>query len=231
MSKTAKQILDMVNERIGLPVIDQYFGADNPTGRTLAAIANEALEEFTQLELSKLRKEGTFTMTTAESYTLPSDFRYIVPDTIQVQDQERYIEFPQNSSDWYYFKSKTTASEFNYRMRIADGEIQVDNPQSGEVVIYEYLTNLLVTASGGSTPDKAEFTKDSDVFLLDAGLMVRFVSYMYKMRKGIKGWQNDQQVYEKYKNAHFGLESGAKTLDFCDREYVDFPYFNTWVDT
>ena len=72
MSKTAKQILDAVNERLGLPTRDQYYGFNDPEN-TLPAIANEVLEELTQEDFPSLRVQATISMTTATSYTLPAD--------------------------------------------------------------------------------------------------------------------------------------------------------------
>jgi hypothetical protein len=227
MSRTIKKLLDNVLNRCGLSEQDQYYGGDD---FTLKGVLDQAVEDIKLLNLQKLRKEGTITLTTATQYTLPTDLNYIVPNTVNVEDQERYVNFPVSTPEWYYLKSRTTSSGFRYKARMADGSLEFDTVNSGDVVIYEYMTKNVVYSDGDATPSKERFSNDSDTFLLDEELLIRCVKYLYKMEKGLEGWQNDKALYDQYKKKLIGREKGSKSLQMgINSEPLPFPYFDTWV--
>ena len=228
MSLTCKQILDAVLSEQGLPVLDQYFGGDN---LTLTAIMNRSVNLLGQRDYSLMRTAGTLTMTTATEYDLPSDLRYIIPDTFNAQDDERYVVFPTDDSTWWYFKSRSTQSGLRYKMRVAGGQLQVESPQSGMVLIYEYMTNNLVLSDGASVGDKERFTADNDTFLLDDDLLIMDVKWRYKKELGTEDWQTDAQDFARYEKTHRSKESGSGTLHFGETDHTEIaePYTNLYV--
>lgn len=227
MSLTVKAILDSVLSESGLPVLDQYFGGDN---LTLTAILNRSVKTLGQEDFSQLRTEGSITLTSAIEYDLPSDLRYIVPDTMQAQDLERYVIFPTTTSEWYYLKARTTSSGIRFKARIANGKIQFEEPQAGIVILFEYSTTNLISSNGASVPDKALFTADDDTFLLDDDLLILDVKWRDKRERGVEGWQLDKQDFETYFNAHKGKEAGSSHLNMSGEPYNDFayPYYPLW---
>jgi hypothetical protein len=228
MSLTCKQILDAVKNESGLPSEDQYFGG---TDFSLTSILNRSVKMLGQRDYSIMRTAGTLTMTTATEYDLPTDLRYIIPDTFNAQDDERYVVFPTDDSTWWYFKSRSTQSGLRYKMRVAGGKLQVESPQSGMVLIYEYLSKNLVLSTGSSTADKERFTADDDTFLLDDDLLIMDVKWRYKRELGIEGWQTDAQDFARYEKTHRSKESGSGTLHFGETDHTEIaePYTNLYV--
>jgi hypothetical protein len=227
MSLTVKAILDSVLSESGLPVLEQYFGGSN---LTLNALLNRSVKTLGQEDFSVMRTEGTLTMTTATAYALPTDLRYIVADTMQAQDLERFLVFPTTTSEWYYLKSRTTSSGIRFKARIVNGQIEFEEPQTGMVVIYEYLTKNIISSSGAASPDKELFTADTDTFLLDDDLLILDVKWRYKRETGVEGWQLDQRDYELYKDTHVAKEAGSGSLNMAGTSDVDVatPYYPLW---
>lgn len=210
MSLTVKQMLDAVKGESGLPLLDQYFGGSETL---ITALLNRCARNFTQDEFSGLRTDGTITMTSATSYAVPTDLRYIVADTMQVQDQERFVQFPTGTTEWYYLKSRTTSNGINYKFRFQNGLLHVDNPQVGEVINFEYLSDNVVISAGSATADKKRFTADTDKWLLDDDLLILDLKWRLKLEMGIEGWENDAQLFEKYRKKHKANEAGSGTLN------------------
>lgn len=209
MSLTVKEILDAVMAESGLQTLDQYFGGNDPT---LTALLNRSARNFSQYEYSGLRTDDTITMTTALSYDVPTDLRYIVANTMQMQDQERYVKFPTSTSEWYYLKSRTISTGIDYKFRFQNGKLFVENPQPGEVLQYEYLSENVVLTSGSATGDKPRFTADTDTWLLDDDLLILDLKWRYKNEKGIEGFEMDYKAFKEYEKKHRGKEAGSGTL-------------------
>lgn len=227
MSLTVKEILDAVKGESGLPLSDQYFGG---VETLITALLNRSARNFSQEEYSGLRTDGSITMTAATSYAVPSDLRYIVADTMNVQDQEKYIKFPTNNTEWWYLKTHTNSSGINYKFRFQNGELHVHNPQVGEIIEFEYISDNVVLSTGSASADKARFTADSDTWLLDDDLLILDVKWRLKLEMGIEGWQNDKQLYENYRKIHKGKEAGAGTINMGGQtQHIDIPYTDLYI--
>lgn len=227
MSLTAKQIMDAALGESGFPTLDQYFGGNDPT---ITALLNRCARNFSQYEYSGLRTEGTLTLTTALTYEMPSDLRYIVADSMQAQDQERFVKFPTSTAEWWYLKARTTSSGIRYKARFSNGLLHFEDPQSGSVILYEYLSSNVVLSDGAGSADKERFTADTDTWLLDDDLLILDLKWRYKVEKGIEGWQLDKQNFLDYEQKHKGLEAGSGSLYMGSSTYNEFPepYYNLW---
>ena len=134
MSKTLLQICQAALGRAGLGKQNQFFGAND---ETMAHLANESLHYLKRVfPWQVMRTEGTISMTSATSYTLPTDILYIIPDTMQADGQTRFIKFPTDDKTWWYFKAND-ATGIQYKVRIVGGALEVLNPDSGVDLIFE----------------------------------------------------------------------------------------------
>jgi hypothetical protein len=229
MSKTLKQICDATSIRAGLGKQGAYFGAND---ETLAYLANEALHELKRsFNWQAQRTEGTISMTTATSYDLPADLLYIVPNTMNADGQQRFIKFPFDDETFWYFKSNT-ATGIDYKIRLSGNQLDVLNPDSGIDLIFEYITDNVVTSSGESSPDKAEFTKDTDTCALDDELLIKDLKWRFKAEKGIEGWEKDKMLFNDYLRMLKGQEQGTRSLHFgATRQAYDAePYTELYVN-
>lgn len=229
MSKTLKQICQAVEVRSGLGKRSIYF---NSGDETLPYLANESLHELKRyFQWQAQRTEGTISMTTATSYSLPSDLLYFVADTMNADGQQRFIKFPFDDETFWYFKSNT-ATGIDYKIRLSGNQLDVLNPDSGIDLIFEYITDNVVTSDGEASPDKAEFTADSDTCALDDELLIKDLKWRYKAEKGIEGWEKDKMVFNQYFNLLKAQEQGSRSLYFggTRQAYDAEPYTELYVN-
>ena len=218
--KTLKQICDAVIGRSGLDPEAQYV---NGNDETIVYLANEALGFLSQQNWSKNRRTATISMTTATSYDLPTDLRYIVPDTAYVDENEKPVRFPLNDSEWWYWNTRSNDSGFSFKCRISNGSLEIENPESGLDLKFEYVTTYLVQSAGGTSADKEEFTRDDDYFTMDANLLIYDLKWRFKSEKGIEGWEKDKMIADKYFHTHKAREANAQTLCFGGRREMTNP--------
>lgn len=228
MSKTLKQICDTVGIRAGLGKSANYF---NSNEQTMAYLANESVEFILRAnKWQKLRKTATISMTAATSYSLPTDIKYYVSDTMNADGQERFIEFPTPDNVWWYFKSHSPTG-IRYKVRMTDGELEVLNPDSGIDLLFEYIGKNAVQSSGSSSGDKAMFTDDTDIWLLDDELIILDLKWRFLKIKGVEGWQEEAKVAENHLRKLMGQEDGATTLNFGTKsEWINpEPYTDLYI--
>ncbi len=228
MSKTLKQICDAAGIRAGLGKSANYFTSND---ETMAYIANESLNFILRAHTwQKLRKTATISMTTATSYTLPADIKYYVADTMNADGQERFIRYPTPDDVWWYFKSHSPTG-IRYHVRMTDGELEVLNPDSGIDLLFEYISSYAVRESKVTTPNKAEFTADDDVWMLDDELIILDLKWRFMKIKGVEGWQEEAKVAENHLRKLIGQEGGATALNFGGKgEWVNHePYTDLYI--
>ena len=217
MSKSLKQICDIVGVRSSVGKRSSYF---NSSDETLAYMANESLHELLQHPWQRLRTEGTVSMTTATLYNLPDDLGWIVPDTMNADGQERYIKFPAADNIFWYHKTHSP-SGIRYQVRMYQDKLEVLNPDSGIDLKFEYISMHPVQITGGTSedsPHKAEFTRDDDVWMLDDELLIKDMKWRYKAEKGIEGWEKDKALFNDYRDKLIGQEAGSRVIDFTGQE-------------
>lgn len=229
MAYTAKQICDAVLDEMALPRQDQYFGSSTANDRTLPALLNTSLEELALQDYTDLKTSGSITLTTATSYDLPSDFNYIVPDTLNVQDQVRrpYLTTPEN---WFFLEASNINSGLRYRVRIVGDQLQVNSPQSGDEITFEYHTTNLVKSSGSATFDKERFTNDDDTPILRDRLLVKDLKWRYGEAMGQEGWQTYLAQFRAYENKIRGQDGGSESITIGMNYYEPIvePYIDPW---
>lgn len=219
MSKTLKQICDIVGVRSSVGKQASYFNAND---ETLAYLANEAVHELLQYPWQRLRTAGTISMTTATLYSLPADLGFIVADTMNADGQERYIKFPAADNIFWYHKTHSP-SGIRYQVRMYQDQLEVLNPDSGIDLKYEYISNSPVIvagsdADGGDPTYTTEFSDDLDKWILDDELLIKDLKWRYKSEKGIEGWEKDKAVFNDYLAKLIGQEAGSRVIDFTGRE-------------
>ena len=124
----------------------------------------------------ELIKTHSFSTSASEpQYSLPSDYRSMLPDTAwnQTTDKKIYIISP---TRWSYEKSVTTATfEDGFRLLGNDTGPKVGalftihpTPAAVETIFYQYYSKNWVEASDGT--QKAAFTLDADITAFDTDL-------------------------------------------------------------
>lgn len=189
---TALTIVQTAAAWLALPVPTVVFASTDPQVIQLRSLLNEELTElrtWPDTWWRKLIKQHSFTATaTAVQPTaaLPSDLGYIMTDTMWDRTQTRPVLGPISPQAWQAWEARPilTSVIFGFRLRGNDF-LTAPVPTAGDLIYYEYISNLAVYASGGTVPTKEYFTVDTDFAVFDETLMERGVRWRFLRAKGL----------------------------------------------
>ena len=168
-------ILTTINNvlpEIGFPTLTTMAGNSNQTAAQALAIANRTGRDLARKPWRILVKRNVITTaSSAESYSLPSDFEYFVPETEWNDSNDEPMNGPLSDPRWQADISGLTTVTVNDRFQVrADGNSSRffirPIPTSSENVTFFYISNGWLTSTTGTR--KNSITADTDVLLLDA---------------------------------------------------------------
>lgn len=228
--QTLKQMLDSVSLECGLDTESAYIANSNDEVVRLTKLANRsALRLATAFNWQGLRATHLFTMTTATTYSLPSDFRALISDTGFADSFYAPVDFATDPTLWAYLGSNNASVGPRYRMRILGDKIHVHDPEDGVEVKFEYLKDAPVLDTDGTTR-KQRFDADTDTFVLDDDLLEMDLIWRLKKLLGLD-WQVDYSEFKDYFRTAKGQDAGAKTIIGRDEYHIPgTPYTDLYVD-
>jgi hypothetical protein len=174
----------------------------NAQARTLLYCAKEEMNELALDYLwHQYIKEGTITGDGTSSYAAPSDFQYILPDTMWDRTDDRMVLLPLTPKVWQYIKAWDISATLNRRCRIIDSVFEFyDNVPASNDIKFEYISSNLIETSGAV--EKSNFghstAADTDVSKLPEHIVTLGVIFRYAQQKQLDSWQ---MHYRKYQNA------------------------------
>ncbi len=223
-----KQILDQVQRESGLDTETEYATNSDDAVLRLVSLVNRSARVLAKFPWQAMRKTHLFTLTSATTYDLPTDFRELIPDTAFTESYYQSVDFRVDPSLWRYLQSNSGGSGPRYKFRILGGKIHVFEPNSGDQVTFEYLTDgPVVDKDDGSW--KARFENDDDTWLLDDDLLIMETLWRNKKLLGLPDWQVDAADARAYLKTTLGQEAAAKTIVGMRDGRVDEPYTDLWV--
>ena len=143
-------------------------------------------------------------------YDLPSDWQTLVPDSVWETDGSRRVELPVPENRWFLYKHTVFSDGGTMRARLYGKTIEIHDPEPGESMTMEYITNTPITASDG-TP-KQRFTADDDEFILDPEMLITGVQWKWahaKMMPQVAEWRQDHMTAV---NGAIGRDAGGRTI-------------------
>lgn len=224
---TLKEILDQVLRLSGAGTESAYAGSGDDSIERLVDIANRSATDLKKWPWQALRSRYEFTLTTATQYDLPDDFQAFIPDTMYSDNHVIPADFPTETGLWSYLQATSGGTGARYNVRWYGGNLHVYEPDSGQAVSFEYLSNNPVLDTDGTTA-KTYFDADTDTFRLDDELLLRDVLWRYKKLVGIDDWQVDAADFQRYEAIKKGQDGAARTFYPSDGEVVSDPYYNLW---
>lgn len=226
MSQTLKQILDDVLMLCGVDPELSYVNQGTAEVERLVALANRSATGIAQWPWQALRKRHTFTLSSDTEYELPNDFRAFIPDTMYASNDAYPADFPTDTGHWSYLQATAGATGARYQMRMLNGKLNVHQPDSGQDVSFEYITNKPILSADGITK-KEYFTADTDLWCLDDDLLIRDLTWRYMKMVGLPDWQLDAAEFREYQLVKRGQDKSAQTL-VPSEGMVEGPYYNLW---
>lgn len=199
---------------------DQPASIVNNSDQTATQLLTLVKLEGNQLSQAKnwqrLVSEHTFTLTTGtQTYALPADFRWIIPQTTYDRDNKRIVLNPLSGQEWQFLKAWSTVAGLTRRIRIwgnlLEFEQTITSADNGKTIAFEYLSSYWVDIAAGGTP-KAAYTLDTDVALLDENLLTLGLIWRFRRAKGLD-YDTEYQEYMAIRNIAMAGDGGARTLN------------------
>lgn len=154
---------------------------------------------------------------TQVKYAMPSDFDRLIDRTDWDKSQHWEMLGPETAQQWQWLKSGYISTGPRVRYRVLGQLFQIW-PAIGatHTLGFEYVSNLWITATGGSTPTKTSFTVDTDTCIFPDRLMVLGTKLKYFEIKGFDTtalWR-DYNMQLDLAKAH---DAGSPTLSLAPK--------------
>lgn len=169
--ETLKQTINNVLPEIGFPTLTTVVGNSNQTAVQALAIAQRTGKQLARKPWRILIKRNTFTtVSSAESYALPNDFNYFIPNTEWNDSNDELMIGPLSDERWQADLTGLVTVTVNDRFQIrADGNqsrfFVRPVPTASENITFFYASKSWCISSSGNR--QTEWKADTDQLLLD----------------------------------------------------------------
>lgn len=225
MSRTLLQTLDEVSLESGMDTEPAYATSDIDAVKRLMSMANAAARAIMKHTWQALRKTHEFTLTSSETYSLPSDFKSFIPNTMYSDSHLYPIEFPTRDDTWAYLQAAAGGTGTRDKIRVLGDLLQVYQPEAGKVIRFEYMSDSPVVSAAGAA--KKYFTADDDTWALDDDVLLMEIMWRYQRLLGLEVWQGTAVEAKDLLNVELGIQQGSETINW-DKMDDDSPYYDPW---
>jgi hypothetical protein len=208
-----------------------YIASTTIADRNLVAFANTSASVLRTLPLTRLRTSYTIAMTTATAYTIPTGFFEYVPDTAYMASNLTPVQWPCPADVWNQYQAGNLAPGAVLYVRQYGTQIHILNPVNGINLLFEGTSEFPIAATATPTvPSKAEFTVDTDVWLLDDELITKDVQWRAEKHNApdSSDWQVTRQEFNAYLHDLLTRVQGARTIAPGQGWPVGVPYADLW---
>lgn len=172
--------------RLSLAVPTTVMANTNAQVVQLKELAQEEGKNLASKVIWKaLTAEKTFTTTAAAVQTgaVPSDFDYLIPDTMFNRTARRRIDGPISADEWQVLQAAIIGRVFSaFRFR-GSNILITPTPTAGETVAYEYVTKNWCQSSVGA--GQSVWTADTDTALIDEELHTQGIVWRFLKMRGM----------------------------------------------
>lgn len=223
---TLKEMLNQILSEAGFDELNEFFGSTRSEAKQLIALSNRELAKLERDDWQVLKKTHTVTMTTATTYTFPSDYERFVYDTAWGNNQP--VDFPVDDAVWTHLTGRGITAGVQHRMRIDGNRLEILDPVDGDTITIEYISNAPIVSA--SFTSRERFEADNDILLLDDDLFMLGVKWRFLKSRGLE-WQADYQEYRELYKSLRAADQSAKTIrtGVDHGEWYPEPQANYWV--
>lgn len=159
---------------------------------------------------------GTVSITFSKTkYAMPSDYDRLIDGTDWDKSQHWQMIGPETMQQKEWLKSGYISSGPRVRYYQQGNKFQIWPPLGvAHLLGFDYVSNLWVTATGGTNPSKTSFTVDSDTCIFPDRMMVLGTKLKYFEIKGF----DTTALYRDYtmqKDIAKASDAGSPTLSFA----------------
>lgn len=175
-----------------------------------------------------LQKEHTFALVAGtQSYALPSDFGYLLGDTIHNRGERKPGVFPITAQEWQALRAWGTTATLWQRGRIRDDQIEfydsITSAQAGQTIALEYISKHWCESSLGA--GQTTFAADTDVARLDEHLILLDVIARLQSAKGLDFRAADME-FQRHLRATMAQDGAKRILSLNARNEIFSPLGN-----
>ena len=226
---TLLSIVTNISNEIGFGAPASVIGSSDATAIQMLALSNKGGKQLAKRGKgiggwAVLTTEHTFTTTasTAE-YALPSDFDWLIADTLWDRTNFFKLRGPVSPQEWQQIKSGVLASSTGPRRRVRIKPSAATEPATsvkaffveptpattGDTLVFEYMSKSWCEAAGGT--NQVAWAADTDVGILDEYLLELDLKWRFKKEKGVE-FGDDKKEFELELSQALARDGGAKVL-------------------
>jgi len=232
--ETATTIINRTALEVGLDTVTDPVASSDKNFIQLTGLLTVAGMELVELHEWEVLN-AIFTFTTAVpsdtgSYSLPTDFAYMIDQTGWDKTNNIALAGPLSPQDWSYLDGRDLVSQSIYAsFRIQDNMLELfpQPPPNGLEVRFEYISRNWAKQSD-DTPIE-EISNGSDVVLYDPLMTQKFLKVKWLEAKGFDS-SAARIEFENIFNARTGKDTGAPIIN-AGRARAGVPYLTPYRNT
>lgn len=151
-------------------------------------------------------------------YSLPSDFSYIMTQTMWDRNFKWQLLGPLDAQEWQVLKSGISPTGPRRRFRIMDNQFVIDpvpgfsTSDNGSIEVYEYYSTSWCQSTGGTagTPQN-RFAADTDNYLLDDDTLILGIIWRYLRSKRLS-YDEEKRSYDLLAERTMARDGGERNL-------------------
>jgi len=159
----------------------------------------------------------------AADYSLPSDFNNMIDQTGWNRTNRLPVGGPVDGQVWQYLKGRQQGVVFNVLFRPVANVLRLypdtDTP-GGYNIVFEYVSNSWVSATGGTTPTTDQPTANTDIIYFDQLLVMRGLKLAWLKAKGFPT-EHAQRQYDECEEEAMNADGSAEVLNLRGRGPYD----------
>jgi hypothetical protein len=198
----------------------------------LDAAGQELIELYPWQTLVKTYSFNTDDEGGVGTYTLPTDFCYMIDQTGWDLTNKMSVGGPLSDQDWTYLAGRDLASSTIYvSFQLSQGAMQVypQPPPSGIDISFRYISRDWVSASSETEPTTDTVSDGSDLIYYEPILIVKFLKAKFLEAKGFDA-STARLEFENMFNSRTGKDRGAPVLNAGSPRRGQ-PYLNPYYST
>lgn len=219
-------LLTMCQQAANSIPVSAPSGVVGNTNETAVLLLASAQDEGNALArrynwLSSVTEYTFATVASQEDYSLPSDFKNLVNNTLWDRDNYENIRGPLSPQQWQEYKSSVLATTNTvwkrFRIRNVSGATKFSihpTPDAAETMVFEYVSANWCESSGGT--GQSAWAADTDVGILDEYLMGLGIKWRLLNRLGM-AYDEEKEEYEREVSVAIARDGGAPVINLTGR--------------
>lgn len=233
---TVKDVLNRAAIELGFDESSDPLNDTNKAFRQLQALLNSSAEDLIWAHpWTELQKEHSITTDSADSgtYTLPSDFLYMIDQTGWERTNDNALLGPLNAQDWQYLKGRDLINQsvyVSFRLQQKKFKVYPDNPVPDALEIYfEYMSDKWLEEDE-NTPGTtySEVQSNDNVVLIPRSLITKYLKVKWLEAKGFDSSKQREEFAVNWFSI-VGHDGGNQILNVGGRR--GYPYLDLYRNT